>query len=103
MSYAVGSLLVGIGSVVENIAGKIVFPCRHNVEQERCLHVDEHGQVVAADGDFTAFQAIELGCHLIGRHEIAVADLLQNWFVLVLGEEGRLVPELQVHGMLDRR
>ena len=47
----VRALLVGVGSVVDNVAGEIVFPCGNDVEQEFALHVDERGEMVAGDGD----------------------------------------------------
>ena len=95
--------LVGIGAVVDHIAGKIVLPGSHQVEQQLPLHVDEHRQVVAADGNVAPFQTVDLGRYLIGREVIFLRRLFRQRLVLVLGPKGPFVLQPQVHGMLDGR
>ena len=45
----VGSLLIGVGSVIDNVAGEIVFPCGDDVEQQFALNIDECGEMVTCD------------------------------------------------------
>lgn len=65
------------------------------------MDVDERGQAGAADRDDPGGHPIELGGHGVGG-ELAGVDLFEgDRLVLVLGEEGRLVLELEVHRVLD--
>jgi hypothetical protein len=51
----------------------------------------------------TAREAVELGGDLVGGQVVGAGLLLGERVVLVLGEEGPLVPEFEVHGVLDGR
>ncbi|MCX7429155.1 MAG: hypothetical protein NTW96_26455 [Planctomycetia bacterium] len=59
--------------------------------------------MLAADRHLAALEAVGLFGHLLGRDQIAVADLLQQRLVLVLGEESSLIAESQIHRVLDGR
>jgi hypothetical protein len=90
------------GAIVEDVAGEVILPGGHNVEEQAGLHVDEHRDVVAADRHLAALHAVELARDLVCGELVRLGGFLWQRLVLVLGEERRLVLKLQVHRVLDR-
>ena len=99
----VRSLLIGVRSVVDDVAGEIIFPSGDDVEQQFALDVDERGEMVAGDRDSASRHVVDLGGDLIGGQLIGTDGFFRQRFVLVLGEERGFVLKLQVHRVLDRR
>ena len=62
----VRTLLVGIGAVVDHVAGEVVFPGGDHVEQQVLLDIDEHGQMIDPKRHFPAAATIDLGGDLFG-------------------------------------
>ncbi|OPZ95945.1 MAG: hypothetical protein BWY71_02074 [Planctomycetes bacterium ADurb.Bin412] len=65
------------------------------------LDIDEHSQMTTTNRNNTAVIAIEFGGNLLSRKHL-LAFGLNDGFILVLGKESRLIPQPQIHGMLNR-
>ena len=97
-------LLIRKGSIVHDPAAEIRLPGRDDIVQESLLDIDERGQTLRLQRDLSPLESVCPGNHLLGLEHLGrlvVLDLER--LVLVFSEEGHLVPEAEVPGVLDRR
>ena len=95
--------LVGPRPVVDHVAGEVIVPGAHDVKEQRLLHVDEHRDMVRRDGNRPLGVSVQLVHDSVDGQLLVRPQVLGERLVLVLSPERRLVGELQVHRMLDRR
>ena len=70
--------LVWPGSVIDDIARKIVLPCAHDVIERLLLDVDECRQMRAGHGDAAMGQAVDLGGDFLRGEDVLSGGLVNR-------------------------